>query len=245
MKTRSGTAIEVDDLPSDPHVPTLEELYETLANRRRRFAIHYLQYHEKPVPLGTLAEQLAAWEHGSTVEAVTSKQRKATYTSLQQRHLPKMDAAGLVEFDRRQGLVTPTDALSEMNIYTEIVSGREFPWSHYYLGLSAVVAAVVAAVWAGVYPFTLLPSVAWQVLCVTAFAASSLVHVYLTRRMKLGNDVEPPELRDRPTAASTQFDGGTTEADGGTPDSREAESRTVASDCFPSVPEADQSKPRR
>lgn len=194
MSTSNTLLPRID--PSNEDCPTRDDLFEILANRRRRYAIHYLQLKERAVELGTLAEQLAAWENVTPVEAVTSMERKCTYTSLQQRHLPKMDEAGFVEFDQRNGLVEPTDALSDLDVYTEVVRGGGFPWSHYYAGLSAVTGAVMAAVWAGVLPFVLLPAEAWGVFCVTTFAVSAAAHVYATRRMKLGGPTVPPELEE-------------------------------------------------
>lgn len=181
---------------TDEGVPTRDDLFEILANRRRRYAIHYLQLKERAVELGTLAEQLAAWENVTPVEAVTSKERKRAYTSLQQRHLPKMDEAGLVDFDERRGTIEPSEALTNLDVYTEVVRGNEFPWSHYYAAISAITGAIMAAVWAGVFPFDALPAEAWGVFSVTVFAVSSVAHVYSTRRMKLGGSALPPEHDD-------------------------------------------------
>jgi len=43
-------------------------------------------------------------------------------------------------------------------------------------------------------PFTLLPSFAWSVFVVVAFAVSALAHRYFSRRNRLGITEEPPEL---------------------------------------------------
>lgn len=166
-----------------------------LANRRRRYAIHYLQYHRETVDLGTLAERVGAWEHGTEPDRLSATQRKNTYTALQQRHLPKMDDAGLVSFDRRDGTITPTDTLSEVDIYTEIVPSGDFPWSRYYLGLSVVELSLMTAVWADVFPLTMLSDIQWSVFCVVWVVISAIVHQIMTRRMKLGTEPAPPEVQ--------------------------------------------------
>ncbi|WP_303703899.1 hypothetical protein [Haloquadratum walsbyi] len=212
----------------DSATPTLEELYETLANRRRRFAIHYLKHHGSPVSLGTLAEQLAAWEHDTLLETVTSKQRKVMYTSLQQRHVPKMDAVGLVEFDRRGGVVTPTETLARVNIHTEVVTNDEFPWRYYYLGLSGFLVIVTVGVWARIEPFTALPPLTWQALCVAALAVSAVAHVVLSDRPRLGDSLEPPELQDHApdtVVAEVSTPSGVTTTDGGELDKTEEAAR--------------------
>lgn len=168
-------------------------MYEMLSNQRRRYTIHYLKEREESVKLGTLAEQIGAWEQDTEPHQLSSADRKTVYTALQQRHLPKMDEAEIVAFDKRSGTIEPTDGLDDVDIYTEVVPSGEFPWSHYYLGLSAITLALLSAVWAGVYPLTVLPDIAWAVFCATALTVSSVVHALLTREMKLGETTQLPE----------------------------------------------------
>jgi hypothetical protein len=169
-----------------------DTVYKLLANERRRYTIHYLKNLEEPVRLGELAEQVGAWEHETSPDYLTSAERKTVYTALQQRHLPKMDDAGLVSFDKRAGTVEPTDSLTELDIYTEVVPNGEFPWSQYYLGLASISSALLLAVWANVYPLVLLPDIAWGVFCAVSFTVSAVVHVVLSREMKLGANANPP-----------------------------------------------------
>ncbi len=167
-------------------------MYKMLANQRRRYTIHYLKEHDGTVPLGLLAEQVSAWEHDTSLDQITSNERKAVYTALQQRHLPKLDDAGIVEFDKRAGTVEPTDSLRNIDIYAEVVEEGEFPWSQYYLGLSTITLALMAAVWANAYPLAALPDIAWGVFCAVSFTVSAIVHVVMNREMKLGGSPEPP-----------------------------------------------------
>jgi len=105
-----------------------------------------------------------------------------------------MDDAGVVEFKKDRGVIESTPALENVDVYLDIVEGREVPWSEYYLGLSGVAAALVAAVWLGAWPFTLLPEMAWMLAVVVAFAFSSLAHRYYTAEMEVGRGDDPPEL---------------------------------------------------
>jgi len=172
-----------------------DTIYEILANPRRRYVIHYLQYENGPVDLGTLAERVAAWEtETDDPDLVPSEQRKAVYTALQQRHLPRMDDAALVSFDSRAGTIESTDALGDLDIYTEVVPEGDFAWSVYYLGLSAITGTLLVAAWAGAPPLAALPDIAWAVFCTTAFLISSAVHLAITRGMKLGLSERPPEV---------------------------------------------------
>ncbi|QWC20762.1 hypothetical protein KI388_01090 [Halorubrum sp. 2020YC2] len=141
-----------------------------------------------------MAEQIAAWENGIDTAEISSSERKRVYTALQQSHLPKMDDAGVVEFNKDRGVVEPTPALTDVDVYLDVVEGREIPWSEYYLGLSGVAAALVAAVWLGVWPFTLLPEMGWTLAIVVAFAFSALAHKYYAAEMEVGRGEEPPEV---------------------------------------------------
>lgn len=177
------------------------ELFEVLANRRRRYALHALKRDaseaETQVDLGRLAEQVAAWENQIELQEVSYDERKRVYTALQQSHLPKMDEAGIVSYNKDRGVVEPTPAMEDVEIYMDVIHGNEIPWSEYYLGLSMVSAALYAAVWMGVYPFTLLPDLSWGVFIVVAFLVSALGHRYYTSQMRLGDGEVPPEMEER------------------------------------------------
>jgi len=187
---------QIDGGGAEPTTEVSEdELFNVLANQRRRFAVHLLKREEDDrIPIGDMAEQIAAWENGIETAEITGNERKRVYTALQQSHLPKMDEAGVVVFNKDRGVVEPTPALQNVDLYMDVVEGKEIPWSTYYLGLSGVAAALTGAVWLGAWPFTVLPDMAWTVAIVVAFAFSAITHKYYTAEMKVGEPDEPPEL---------------------------------------------------
>ncbi len=172
-----------------------DELFDVLSNQRRRFAVHLLKREaDDSIAIGDMAEQIAAWENGIETAEITGTERKRVYTALQQSHLPKMDKAGVVDFNKNRGIVEPMPAMTDVDVYMDVVEGKEIPWSDYYLGLSGVAVALVGAVWLGAWPFVLLPEFAWTVAIVVAFAFSAITHKYYTAEMKVGEPDEPPEL---------------------------------------------------
>lgn len=194
--TEMASAQQIDGGPSDVGIDIADdELYEVLANQRRRFAVHLLKREEQRMEIGEMAEQIAAWENDADLAEITGNERKRVYTALQQSHLPKMDRAGVVEFNKDRGVVEPTPALENVDLYMDVVEGKEIPWSLYYVGLSGVALALVFAVWVGAWPFLLLPDLAWTLAIAVGFAFSSIAHMYYTREMKVGGFEEPPELR--------------------------------------------------
>lgn len=170
-----------------------QAVFDVLSNQRRRHAVHTLKRNDhRPMEIGDLAEEIAAIENGIEISELSYDQRKTVYTALQQSHLPKMDDAGVVEFDKDRGTIDPTPALKQVELYLEIVPERDVPWSKYYLGLSAVSVVLTVATWIDAWPIGLLPDLGTAVFVTVAFGLSAAVHTYLSRGMRLGDD-EPPE----------------------------------------------------
>ena len=179
---------------SNGESPSTDDLYYILANKRRRYALHHLQQVDGRVDFGEMAEQIAAWEYGKTRREVTSNERKYVYSALQQRHLPKMHDIGLVEFNKRDGTVEPTAVLDEIDVYAEVVEKGNVPWGVYFPGLSAAHVILLALVGFDVAPLIAFSDFEWALFFVSSFLVSSLVFLYDTKRMKLGNGDVPPEV---------------------------------------------------
>ena len=171
---------------------TEDELFELLSNRRRRYILHELMWEDGRLDIGTLSQEIAACEDGVDLQEDSSSDRKRVYTALHQSHLPKLDKAGVVDFDQDRGTVEPTPTLEDVEIYMDVVRGREIPWSDYYLGLTGVAGLVVAASTLNVGPFAALPSSAWGVFLIVTFGVSAIAHRYYARRNRLGIAGDPP-----------------------------------------------------
>ena len=146
-----------DALPRD-------DLYHILQNRRRRQVLRNLQDVEGRVDMRGLAEEVAAWEHETTVDALSSDERQRVYISLYQCHLPKLDEHGIVAYDQSRGVVEPADRLDEFEPYLAIDrqeddGGRGFTErvdsTAYYAGATLVGALLTAGSFAGMTPTAL------------------------------------------------------------------------------------------
>ncbi|WP_135302533.1 DUF7344 domain-containing protein [Haloarcula amylovorans] len=178
QQTRSPIATETDPLSKG-------EIFDVLQNERRRYVLQYLREHGGPIELGDLTSEVASMEYDCDCADVSSAQRKRVYTTLQQTHLPRMAEAGIVEYDPDDGVVTTTAQTEELTVYLEVVPSGEFPWREYYLSLGAVSLAVVVVLWAGVYPFTLIPPLVWATVMAVLLTVSALYHTFLGREMTL------------------------------------------------------------
>ena len=172
-----------------------QQAYEVLSNTRRRHVIHYLLQQDEPVTLRDLSRQVAAWENRIEPEAVSSKQRKRVYTALHQSHLPKLDTCGVVDYDTDRGIIAPTDRVTDLRVYMEVVPENEIPWSVYYTGVGLIMGAAALLASFGLFPFDQLSGFAWAGLTATRVVVSGLVHVYTSRQQALGSLGPPPENR--------------------------------------------------
>jgi hypothetical protein len=177
-----------------PAGPTEQELFDILSNRRRRYAVYVLVGGETTT-IGSLAEQIAAWENDCGIPDVTPAERKRVYTALQQSHLPKLERAELIRFDEDDGRIHPTAAIDDMDIYLEVVDQAQISWDQYYLGLSAVSVGILVAVWLDVPPFSVVAPLGWMTVVVALFGVSALVHNY--RSAELDGSAKPPEIGDQ------------------------------------------------
>jgi len=178
------------DRPS-PERLSKDTIFSMLSNQRRRYVLYYLNQYPGTVSLRDLAERIAAWENDVAVADLDYKQRKRVYTSLHQTHLPKLDEAEIVEYDRDDGTITLADGAADLDVYLELVGEHDVPWSDFYLGLSAVASLVVLAAWLDVYPFTVLPGLALAAGVVVLFAVFAGVHAHLARRNHVGGGDAP------------------------------------------------------
>ena len=171
-------------------------VFSLLQNRRRRFALHHLKQRDEPVTASGLADQVAAWETGTSVEDVDDADHKRVHVSLLQSHLPAMEEAGVVERDGRS--VRLTEDAADIDVYVELMRRDDLLWEEYYLALCGLAAAFLAVVWLRVYPLTEVGDRAWFTLMVGLFVVSAVVHHLYQRRVRIGAEGPPPERREGP-----------------------------------------------
>jgi DNA-binding transcriptional ArsR family regulator len=152
-----------------------DALFSLLSNPRRRFILQHLKGVGEGIELQDLAAEVAAWENETDRDALTDKQRKRLYVSLYQTHIPKLEEAGIVEYDDDSGEIRLTERGSDVNRYLDADAPDavgERHWGRYYLLIAVVgaaaygAAAVVEGPW-GPIGLTVI-GVAWALLAGTA-----------------------------------------------------------------------------
>ncbi|WP_136601620.1 DUF7344 domain-containing protein [Salinigranum halophilum] len=90
-----------------------------LKNRRRRDILRYLRENDDESTLSDLAEFIAAKENGVERRLLSSDERKRVYIGLYQCHLPKMDDARVIDFEKRSGDVTLRPEADQLFTYID------------------------------------------------------------------------------------------------------------------------------
>ncbi|GAA0202641.1 hypothetical protein GCM10009000_016030 [Halobacterium noricense] len=94
-----------DERETEPDPLPLDLTFEILKNQRRRLVLSHLRSVDGESTIGELAEHIAAIENDCDVQALGAQQRKRVYIGLYQCHLPKMDDAGVIDFNQSRGRV--------------------------------------------------------------------------------------------------------------------------------------------
>lgn len=168
-RTAQETALE--DEPAFPEAEdglSLDLTFELLKNHRRRVVLRYLADNPNTT-LSTLAEHGAAQENDKRVQELSSAERKRVYISLYQCHLPKLDDAGVIDFDSDRGTVVRNPRAGEITPYLDRIVDSVDPdgaraWHRYYLAIALVGGSALAV------QFALLPT-----LVATSAVAGGLI----------------------------------------------------------------------
>ncbi|WP_128224348.1 DUF7344 domain-containing protein [Halobacteriaceae archaeon SHR40] len=135
----------------------LDQAFEILKNSRRRETLHYLNEHGGTATLSSLAEHIAAIENDTTVQQITSSQRKRVYVGLYQCHLPKMDSMDVIDFDKNRGTIELARNAEQVCSY--LGDSDSGDWYKLYLGLAVAGSLLFVISIGGAAKYGLQPSV--------------------------------------------------------------------------------------
>lgn len=161
-------AEEPDDEVEKQQTLEMDEMFHLLQSNRRRLVLKHLHGCEGEVVMRDLVEEVAADEYDTTVKALGSKQRQRVYISLYQRHLPKLDEAGIIEYNQDRGLIERNALAEELEAHLDVSSGDQdgdqddaagselsvtaLSDQRYHLVATAVSATLLAALYLGLAP---------------------------------------------------------------------------------------------
>lgn len=157
-------------------------VFEILSNTRRRMLLYYLRQNDGSATVRELAEQIAALENDVDVEELGRQQRKRVYVSLYQTHVPKLEEAGIVEYDDTEGEVRLTERAEEFDSYLTPKETSEYPWRIHYLVLAGLGGWVFALSFLGAPGLGVIPTALLGGLIILSFVVSAIVQYWQYRR---------------------------------------------------------------
>ena len=168
--------------------PPREVMFDLLGNARRRRVLRHL-LNDSTITLTSLSARIAAWENDTTVDDVTSRQRKQVYSSLYQTHVPRLSDHGLVEYDADERVVELTGDPDHLRRFLDIERPRQGScprqWSRYFLWTAVVGSAVIAGHWLGTTPANRLATESLYGLLTVAFMMLSVSFVMAVEGQEL------------------------------------------------------------
>lgn len=119
-----------------------EQIYELLANRRRRETVQYLTASSSTcVTIRELSEVIATRETGTVPPP--QEVRESVYNSLHQTHLPKLDELGVVTYDRAEREIRLHGHARNVDQYMGVRTRYGVTWTEIYRTLGVVSLTVV------------------------------------------------------------------------------------------------------
>ncbi|WP_101298279.1 DUF7344 domain-containing protein [Halegenticoccus soli] len=183
-----------------------DKLFHILQNQRRRYVLRYLKETEGQVRMRDVAEQVAAWEHDTTVEALTTDERQRVYISLYQCHLPKLADEDVIEYNQARGHIVRTQLADQLDPYLDATVDDETDevhddapaaseydtleateatpadsdarWLGYYLGATGVGMALITAARLNVAAFSAVSDLAIGAAILALFAALTVGQLF-------------------------------------------------------------------
>lgn len=186
--SESNTELAVEDDGLDAN-----DVIDILSNERRRLLWRYLRQECPEGDLSDASRQIAAWENGTTVDEVDYDERKSVYTSLHQFHCPKMEDAGLIEFDKRDSVVRAVSEEPE-EFVVEVEPDVDRALSTTFIALGTATGVIIGAWTFGLPVFGDLTLAA--VLLATGIGAIPAVFVY-SLLVRTNYDVTLPDALSR------------------------------------------------
>lgn len=159
--------------------PGSEQLREALWNIRRRYVL-YVVTERGPVRFENLVERIARWETPAGGD-VSAERRKSVRNALYQTHLPKLEAAGLIEYEQATGEVAARAGANRVTVYP---ASQRWPWDVGFAAWSLLFLAVAVLQQAGPAWVPGLAAIPWMGALQVAILVLTLGYLYDRRRRR-------------------------------------------------------------
>jgi len=160
-----------------------EVAHGILQNRRRRRVLEHVNKVPGTVTVRDLAEKIAEAESGESPPPQAL--RRSVYNSLHQHHLPKLDEANVIAYDKDRKTVDILENAKSISLYMEVVTPYGITWAEYYRSLAVLGLLVIVAHDVGVPVIADLPGLLIPVVFLTIVGLSTGYQLWSQRWMYL------------------------------------------------------------
>ncbi len=147
-----------------------EDIYEVLSNSRRRGALRELTNNGNAITLRELSVRLATEESGQSPPPRAL--RESVYSALHQTHLPLLEDAGIVTYDRESRAVNAHPCARDVDRYMGKTLYKDVTWDELYRTLGIVSLTVLLAALLDVPVIATVDPLLWSSGFLTAFAVA-------------------------------------------------------------------------
>lgn len=124
LLVRKGGATRPLDETSLDSDQSIKAILEMLANERRRCIIYYLREHESAV-VDTLIDHVRTHERGGKPVSPDPSRRERLRVELLHTHLPKLENAGVIEFERTGEYVEYAATSETFELFVQLAESAE------------------------------------------------------------------------------------------------------------------------
>lgn len=121
LRKRVAAAIHPGARGQPPEIDEeIDDVCSVIKNARRRLVIRAVALKRGEIPIGELADLCTQYEQGGP--EFTCQERKRAYVALYQTHLDTLDDAGVINYDKSRGVVTPGPRLDAYDDALKLLS---------------------------------------------------------------------------------------------------------------------------
>ncbi|WP_418279929.1 DUF7344 domain-containing protein [Halorubrum sp. DTA98] len=108
---------------------SLDEVFSLFSEERRRYVLYYLEQVDGKVSIDELVKQIHEWETQSSHDSVPPDEYEDIIISLEHNHLPKIEDATHIEFQRENQQICISGLSSESGVLLSVAKAIDQPTS--------------------------------------------------------------------------------------------------------------------
>ncbi|WP_135535484.1 DUF7344 domain-containing protein [Halostella pelagica] len=170
---------------------SMDRVKKELRNSRRRYTLFYVKNNDGSASLDDVVDKITAWENNGEVPESKTSHRKSVYSSLYQRHLPRLVELGILSYNRENRTLSLTEVGEQISlkVATHDHDCRSFSKLFFALGILNAVILLLG----GLKVVSPLAVFTWGSIIITVFLILALLQFYDYRSWKRAFENKGPD----------------------------------------------------